>query len=170
MCRRKHFASARNTVHVHRRLQRIGIQSYYRRHRQLETYWLTSICNLTPRTLSISLQTHSRTRRHAFVDTSTLSTLMYASANACLYAQQCSDASMNASAKVSVCVHGSPGREAVKWLLVVSYNRIFFTVVVVTHFRKLISLFMISVAVCCRKPSVSCLLVEWTSLSAAWRL
>jgi len=31
------FASARNTVRVHRRLQMIGIQSYHRRRRQLET-------------------------------------------------------------------------------------------------------------------------------------
>jgi len=54
--------------------------------------------------LSINLQTHSRMRWRAFADTSTLST----STNARTYAQQCADAdvSMNASTKVSVCIHG----------------------------------------------------------------
>ena len=37
------FASARNTVLICRRLQRIGNQSYYRQHRQLETQRLASV-------------------------------------------------------------------------------------------------------------------------------
>ena len=37
------FAYARNTVLICRRLQRIGIQSYYRQHRQLETQRLASV-------------------------------------------------------------------------------------------------------------------------------
>ena len=58
--------------------------------------------------LSINLQTHSRMRWRAFADTSTLSTSSDASTNARTYAQQRADAdvSMNASAKVSVCIHG----------------------------------------------------------------
>ena len=45
--------------------------------------------------LSISLQTRSRTRRRAFADASALSTFTGASANACMYAQQCADADVS---------------------------------------------------------------------------
>jgi len=80
------FASARNTVCVHRRLKRTDIPSYHRWHRQ---------------------QMHSRARRHAFVDASALSTFTDASSNVRTYAQQCADVyvSVNMSANESVCVH-----------------------------------------------------------------
>ena len=71
------FTFARNTVCVHRRLQRTGIPSYHRRHRQ---------------------QMRSRTRWHAFVDASTFTD---ASANVHMYTQLCADAYMSVNASTT---------------------------------------------------------------------
>ena len=69
------FASTRNTIHVHRHLQRTGILSYHRHHQQ---------------------QMRSQTHRRALMDASTLSTFMDASLSAHLCCAVCTISSYSA--------------------------------------------------------------------------
>ena len=106
ICRCKHFRFRQKYRLCPQATAGIGIQ-FYRRRRQQSTYICPQLNTRwrlrPPQTLSISLQTHSQTLRRAFADASTLSTFIYASTNACTYAQQCADASANAF----LCIHGN---------------------------------------------------------------